>query len=60
MTYDILIMTLPWIFPLWIMLADLFGGENLLVGILHAHVRGGLIHGFMIAGGESGGHILIE
>ena len=24
MTYDILILILPWVFPLWIMLADLF------------------------------------
>lgn len=29
MTYDVLIMTLPWVFPLWIMLADLFAGDDL-------------------------------
>jgi len=29
MSYDVLIMTLPWLFPLWIMLKDLFGGDDL-------------------------------
>jgi len=29
MNYDLLVMTLPWLFPLWVMLADLFGGDDL-------------------------------
>ena len=29
MNYDLLIMILPWVFPAWIMLKDLFGGDDI-------------------------------